>query len=70
MESGNQSQAEFWTSPAGLLSPMLGHSGLALALGAAAFTAAGWLFWWWETHAMRRALRAAREPAGLEPTDL
>lgn len=57
-------------SVAGLLSPMLGHSGLALALGAAAFTVAGWLFWWWETHAMRRALRAAHEPAGLEPTDL
>ena len=55
---------------AGLLSPMLGHRGLSLALGAAAFTAAGWLFWWWETHAMRRALRAAREPAGLEPTEL
>ena len=55
---------------AGLLSPMLGHSGLALALGAAAFTVAGWMFWWWETHAMRRALRAAREPAGLEPTEL
>ncbi|MFT4178991.1 MAG: multidrug effflux MFS transporter [Thermomonas sp.] len=57
---------------AGLLSPLLAVSGLVLAMGAAAFTLAGWLFWWWQTHASRRALRVpdVDEAAALEPTDL
>ncbi|WP_374248128.1 multidrug effflux MFS transporter [Thermomonas sp.] len=52
---------------AGLLSPLLSGSMLALALGAAAFSVAGWLFWWWETHAGRRAVRMPDAPAALEP---
>ena len=31
---------------AGLLSPLLSHSGLHLALGAAVFSVLGWAFWW------------------------
>lgn len=55
---------------AGVLSPMLSSRGITLALGAAAFTLGGWLFWRWEMHSDARVVRAAREPAGLEPTDL
>ena len=55
---------------AGMLSPLLSHSGLHLALGGLAFALAGWLFWWWETHAHRRALRVPEVPAALEPTEL
>ena len=55
---------------AGLLSPLLARGHLHLALGAAAFTAAGWLFWWWETRAGRRALRVPEDAAALEPTSL
>ncbi|KAF1690400.1 multidrug effflux MFS transporter [Pseudoxanthomonas taiwanensis] len=39
---------------AGLLSPLLSHHGLHLALGMAAFGLAGWLFWRWESHVTRR----------------
>jgi DHA1 family bicyclomycin/chloramphenicol resistance-like MFS transporter len=55
---------------AGVLSPMLSHGGLSLALGAACFTLAGWLFWRWENLATRRTLRVPKSPAGLEPTEL
>jgi DHA1 family bicyclomycin/chloramphenicol resistance-like MFS transporter len=55
---------------AGMLSPMLSHGGLSLALGAACFTLAGWLFWRWENLATRRTLRVPKSPAGLEPTEL
>ena len=55
---------------AGMLSPMLSHHGLNLALGAAAFTLLGWCFWCWETRASARALRVPRDPAALEPTEL
>lgn len=55
---------------AGMLSPLLSGSGLRLALGAAAFALAGWLFWWWETHASRRALRVPEDAAALEPDGL
>ena len=41
-----------------------------LALGAAAFTFAGWLFWRWENLATRRTLRVPRSPGGMEPTEL
>lgn len=52
---------------AGVLSPLLSGSALHLALGAAAFAVGGWLFWWWETHALQRVLRVPQEPAALEP---
>lgn len=55
---------------AGVLSPMLSHHGLSLALGAAVFTALGWGFWCWEMRASGRAPRVPREPAALEPTEL
>jgi DHA1 family bicyclomycin/chloramphenicol resistance-like MFS transporter len=55
---------------AGVLSPWLSHDGLSLALGAAVFTLAGWLFWRWENLATRRTLRVPKSPAGLEPTEL
>jgi MFS transporter, DHA1 family, multidrug resistance protein len=55
---------------AGVLSPMLSHGGLQLALGAAFFTLAGWLFWRWENLATRRLLRVPKSPAGLGPTEL
>ena len=55
---------------AGVLSPWLSHDGLSLALGAAFFTVAGWLFWRWENLATRRTLRVPKSPAGLEPTEL
>ncbi|HSD18376.1 MAG TPA: multidrug effflux MFS transporter [Thermomonas sp.] len=55
---------------AGVLSPWLSHDGLSLALGAAAFTLAGWLFWRWENLATRRTLRVPKSPAGMEPTEL
>ena len=55
---------------AGVLSPMLSHDGLSLALGAACFTLAGWLFWRWENLATRRTLRVPKSPAGMEPTEL
>ena len=55
---------------AGVLSPALSHDGLTLALGAAAFTFAGWLFWRWENLATRRTLRVPRSPGGMEPTEL
>ncbi len=54
---------------AGVLSPWLSGSGLALALGAAAFAGGGWLFWWWETHASQRAVRIPNDPAAMEPTE-
>ena len=55
---------------AGVLSPWLSHDGLSLALGAACFTLAGWLFWRWENLATRRTLRVPKSPAGMEPTEL
>lgn len=55
---------------AGVLSPSLSHDGLSLALGAAFFTLAGWLFWRWENLATRRTLRVPKSPAGMEPTEL
>ncbi|MFN7184678.1 MAG: Bcr/CflA family drug resistance efflux transporter, partial [Thermomonas haemolytica] len=55
---------------AGVLSPLVSASGLHLALGAAAFVLVGWLFWRWEGHAWRQALRVPAEPAALEPSGL
>lgn len=46
---------------AGVLSPLLSHSGRHLAIGAACFTAVGWLFWRWESS---RGLRVSEPAAG------
>jgi DHA1 family bicyclomycin/chloramphenicol resistance-like MFS transporter len=54
---------------AGVLSPLLSHRGLHLAIGAACFTFAGWLFWRWERAVERREPRCAKDAAGLEPLD-
>ena len=54
---------------AGMLSPLLSHSGLHLALGAAAFTTLGWLAWRWELSRGPHALRSTRDAPALEPTD-
>lgn len=55
---------------AGMLSPLLSGSGLHLALGAAAFACAGWLFWRWEARSSPRPPRMPDAPAALEPTAL
>ena len=55
---------------AGVLSPLLSHTGLHLALGAAVFTALGYAFWRWETQA--NALMPFCPPGeapALEPTE-
>lgn len=54
---------------AGALSPLLSHRGLHLALGAACFSLAGWLFWRWEASVSRQSLRCPGEPGALEPTE-
>ena len=54
---------------AGLLSPLLSHHGLHLALGMAGFVLLGWLMWQWEAHASRRQPVCPREPVALQPTD-
>lgn len=51
------------TLVAGLVSPLLSHSPLQLALGQAAFFAVGFLFWYWE-HRRERAAEALRVAAG------
>lgn len=54
---------------AGVLSPLLSQRGLHLALGAAAFALAGWLFWRWETRVGTRAPRCTADAAALEPAE-
>src|SRR5207342_1485393 len=55
---------------AGVLSPLLSHSALHLALGAAVFSTLGWLFWRWESGAdARMPAPFAGESAALEPTE-
>ncbi len=54
---------------AGLLSPLVSHSGLHLALTAASFTLLGWLFWRWETGRGRKDPACPPSPAGLEPSE-
>ena len=54
---------------AGLLSPLLSHRGLHLALGAAAFSVVAWLVWRWELSRGPHALRASPDAPALEPTD-
>ena len=55
---------------AGVLSPLLSHKGLHLALGAALFPLLGWLFWRWETGSGRRVPEGTADAAALEPTQL
>lgn len=50
---------------AGVLSPLVSHSLLALALMAACFTLLGWLFWFWEARRVCRA-ECPKSPV-LEP---
>ncbi|WP_411834949.1 multidrug effflux MFS transporter [Pseudoxanthomonas mexicana] len=54
---------------AGLLSPLLSHHGLHLALASGAFTLLGWLFWRWEMRVSRREPRCAKDAPAMEPTD-
>lgn len=54
---------------AGVLSPLLSHRGLHLAIGAACFTLLGWLFWRWEASMSMRTPRRPQEPVALEPMD-
>jgi len=52
-----------------VLSPLLSHQPLHLALGAAAFTALGWALWRWEMQVSHRAPAGTPDAAALEPTD-
>lgn len=55
---------------AGVLSPLLSHAGLHLALGAAVFSVLGWAFWRWETYAnAQMPVCSPAEAAALEPTE-
>lgn len=53
---------------AGVLSPLVSHDPLHLALTAAAFVLAGWLFWRWEQRRGRTPPACSPAPAELEPT--
>ena len=53
---------------AGVLSPLVSHRPLLLAITAAAFMLVGWLFWRWELSRGAR-LQCPKAPAALEPTD-
>lgn len=54
---------------AGVISPLLSHHGLHLALGAALLSAAGYAMWRWEMQVSKRAVPCPEAPAALEPTD-
>ena len=56
---------------AGVLSPLLSHVGLHLALGAAVFTLLAWLFWRWEMHVHTGmpGTTTPAETAALEPAE-
>jgi len=55
---------------AGVLSPLLSHRGIHLAVGAAVFTAIAWCFWRWENRPGRHLPGSQPEAAALEPTQL
>ncbi|MGV8930493.1 MAG: multidrug effflux MFS transporter [Luteimonas sp.] len=55
---------------AGVLSPLLSHKGLHLALGSALFALLGWLFWRWEMGGGHRVPEGTPNAAALEPTQL
>jgi len=54
---------------AGVISPLLSGNALHLALGAAAFTLIGWLFWRWELGAGLRVPERPADSVAMEPTD-
>lgn len=55
---------------AGVLSPLLSHKGLHLALGSAVFALLGWAFWRWEMGlAGRHVPECTPDAAALEPTE-
>jgi len=54
---------------AGVISPLLSGNALHLALGAAAFTLIGWLFWRWELGAGLRVPERTANSAAMVPTD-
>jgi DHA1 family bicyclomycin/chloramphenicol resistance-like MFS transporter len=55
---------------AGVLSPLLSHKGIHLALGSALFTLLGWVFWRWEMGlAGRHVPECTPDAAALEPTE-
>ncbi|MGO4551842.1 multidrug effflux MFS transporter [Lysobacter sp. 2RAF19] len=55
---------------AGVLSPLLSHHAVTLALGAAVFSLLGWAFWRWEMQVnARMRVCPPAEVAGLEPTE-
>lgn len=54
---------------AGVLSPLLSHHGLHLALGAAGFSLVGWVFWRWQLLIDGRQPRAPAQPAVVEPKE-
>ena len=74
-QRGSSSSLQAFTSlvlnalVAGVLSPLLSHHGLHLALAAAVFTLAGWLFWRWEMRVVRKMPQCPPDAAALEPTD-
>ena len=74
-QRGSSSSLQAFTSlvlnalVAGVLSPLLSHHGLHLALAAAFFTLSGWLFWRWEMRVVRKMPQRLPDAAALEPTD-
>src|SRR3546814_17708948 len=55
---------------AGVLSPLLSHRGIHLALASALFSLLGWMFWRWERGPPGRHVPDAQPAAGvLEPTE-
>src|SRR3546814_15462178 len=55
---------------AGVLSPLLSHRGIHLALASALFALLGWVFWRWEMGPPGRHVPDAQPDAGaLEPTE-
>ena len=74
-QRGSSSSLQAFTSlvlnaiVAGVLSPLLSQHGLHLALAAALFTLAGWLFWRWEMRVVRNMPPCLPDASALEPTD-
>ncbi|MCY7313472.1 MAG: MFS transporter, partial [Pseudoxanthomonas sp.] len=72
---GAASSAQAFTSlvlnaiVAGVLSPLLSHHALHLALATAVFGLLGWLFWRWEMWVSRSLPACSPDGAALEPTD-
>ncbi|WP_454831667.1 multidrug effflux MFS transporter [Pseudoxanthomonas wuyuanensis] len=53
---------------AGLLSPLVSHHGLHLAIASASFVLLGWLFWRWEMRNSRYKPQCPGDVASMEPT--